>query len=197
MNISERPSWREKNRILIAIYPDLDKAQSVVKRLVDLDYQMDLISVLGRMQSMGDDNLGIYHLGAGERMKAWGKQGAGWGGMWGGIFGCLVGAGLFFIPGVGAIAAAGYIVESIAAGAAIGAGAMAGSAALSQLAIAFHRTGIPEEKIRALHQAIEDGHYLLLLRGAESELENWKEVLNSGEPLELHELPYSRLIDKA
>ena len=162
-----------------------------------MNYLMDLISVLGRMSAVGDDNLGIYHLGVGERIKAWGIQGAGWGGIWGGIFGILIGAGLFIIPGVGAVAAAGYIVEAIAAGAAIGAGTMAGSAALSQLAIAFHRTGIPEERIQSLHKAIEDGHYLLLLRGAESEVEKWKPVLNSGEPLELHDLPYSRLIDKA
>jgi uncharacterized membrane protein len=192
MNISKKPTWREKNRILVAIYPDLDKAQSVVKRLIDMDYQMDLISVLGRMQAIGDDNLGIYHLGVGERMKAWGKQGAGWGGVWG----FLIGAGLFIIPGVGTVAAAGYIVEAIAAGVTAGAGIMAGAAALSQLAIAFHRTGIPEEKIQALHKAIEDGHYLFLLRGAESEVEKWKEILNSADPLELHDLPYSRLIDK-
>lgn len=68
---------------------------------------------------------------------------------------------------------------------------MAGAAAFSQLAIAFHRTGIPEERIQALHKAIEDGHYLLLLRGAESEVEKWKEVLSSANPLELHDLPYS------
>jgi len=192
MNVSERPSWREKNRVLVAVYPDLDKAQSVTKRLVDQDYQMDLISVLGRMRAVGDDNLGIYHLGIGDRVKAWGKQGAVWGGLWG----LLVGAGLFMISGIGAVAAAGYIVEAIAGGAAVGAGTMAGAAALSQLAIAFHRAGIPEEKIQALHQAIEDGHYLLMLRGAESEIGKWKEVLASGGPLEIHDFPYSRVIDK-
>ena len=187
MDFSEKPSWREKNRVLVAVYSDLDNAQSVVKRLLDLDCQMDLISVLGRMRAVGDDSLGIYHLDVGERMKAWGKQGVLWGGLWG----FLVGAGLFMIPGVGAVAAAGYIVEAIVGGAAVGA------AALSQLAVAFHRAGIPEEKIQALHQAIEDGHYLLMVRGAESEVGKWKAVLASGEPLEIHDLPYSRVIDKS
>ena len=193
MDFSEKPSWREKNRVLVAVYSDLDNAQSVVKRLLDLDCQMDLISVLGRMRAVGDDSLGIYHLDVGERMKAWGKQGVLWGGLWG----FLVGAGLFMIPGVGAVAAAGYIVEAIVGGAAVGAGAMAGAAALSQLAVAFHRAGIPEEKIQALHQAIEDGHYLLMVRGAESEVGKWKAVLASGDPLGIHDLPYSRIIDKS
>ena len=81
MNTLERPSWREKNRILVAVYADEAKAKDVVKRLIDKNYQMDLISVLGRVHGLGDDSLGIYHLHAGERMKAWGKQGAFWGGL--------------------------------------------------------------------------------------------------------------------
>ena len=93
---------------------------------------MDLISVLGKLHASGDDTLGIYHMNAGDRMKVWGKQGVFWGGLWGMIAGA---AGLFMIPGVGAVAAA----------------AMGGAAALSQLAVAYHRAGIPEEKIKSLH----------------------------------------------
>ncbi len=137
--------------------------------------------------------MGIYSLNIGERMKAWGKQGVFWGGLWGILAGA---AGLFIIPGVGPVAAAGYIVEALAGGAVVGAGAMAGAAALSQLAIAFHRAGIPEATIQALHKAIEEGKYVLMLRGAESELGQWREVLESGNPLDIYDLPYSRMIDK-
>src|SRR5271169_1650113 len=168
MSITERASWREKNRVLVAVYPDEEKAKGVVQRLINMNYQMDLISVLGRIHGVGDDPLGIYNLNVGERMKAWGKHGVFWGGLWGML---AVAAGLFIIPGVGTVAAAGYIVEAIVGGAAAGAGAMAGAAALSQLSIAFHRAGIPEEKILALHKAIEEGKYLLMLRGAESEVD--------------------------
>jgi len=197
MSATERSSWREKNRVLVAVYPDEEKAKAVVKRLIDKNYQMDLISVLGRIHAIGDDPLGIYILNAGERMKAWGKTGVVWGGLWGMLAGA---AGFFLIPGIGAVAAAGYIVEAIAGGALVGAGAMAGAmagaAALSQLAVAFHRAGIPEEKIQALHKAVEDGKYVLMLRGAESEVPQWREVLEAGNPLEIHDLPYSRLIDE-
>jgi len=193
MSTTDKVSWREKNRVLVAVYPDEEKAKGVVKRLIDDNYQMDLISVLGRIHGLGDDNLGIYNLNVGERMKAWGEKGVFWGGLWGMIAGA---AGLFIIPGVGAIAAAGYFVEAIAGGALLGAGTMAGAAALTQLAIAFHRAGIPEENILALHKAIEEGKFVVMLRSAESEGAKWREVLESTHPLEIHDFPYSRMIDK-
>ena len=193
MNSTERPSWREKNRVLASVYSDEEKAKRVVTRLIEMNYQMDLISVLGRIHGSGDDSLGIYSLNVGQRMKAWGEHGAFWGGLWGMLAGA---AGFFIIPGVGPIAAAGFIVEALAGGAVIGAGVMAGAAALSQLAIAFHRAGIPEETILVLHKAIEEGKYVLMLRGAETEIAQWREVLETGNPLDIYDLPYSRMIDK-
>jgi len=190
---SERASWREKNRVLVAVYPDEKTTEAVVKRLIDKGYQMDLISVLGKVHASGDDTLGIYHLNVGDRMKAWGKQGIFWGGLWGMLAGA---SGLFMIPGVGAVAAAGYIVEAIVGGAVLGASTMGGAAALSQLAVAYHRAGIPEEKIESLHKAIQERKYVLMVRGASSELEQWREVITSGNPLEIVNLPYSRIIDK-
>jgi uncharacterized membrane protein len=192
MNTAQRPAWREKNRVLVAVYADEAKAKDVVKRLIDLNYQMDLISVLGRVHGLGDDSLGIYHLHAGERMKAWGKQGAFWGGLWGVFAGA---AGFFVIPGLGAVAAAGFLVEAIAGGALVGAGTLAGAAALSQLAVAFHRAGIPPKEIQGLHQAIEEGKYLLMLRGATSELAPWRSVLEASAPLQIHDLSYFRAVD--
>jgi len=164
-----------------------------VKVLIDKNFQMDLISVLGRIHGLGDDTLGIYHLNPGERMKTWGKQGAFWGGIWGLLAGA---AGFFIIPGLGAIAAAGYIVEGIVGGALAGGGAMAGAAALSQLGVAFHRAGIPEAEVLYLHKAIEEGRYVVMLRGAESEVSQWRDVLQSGNPLRIDDLAYSRMIDE-
>jgi len=180
-------------QVLLGADRDEEKASSVVKRLIDKNYPMDLISVLARIHPMGDDTLGIYTLNAGERMKAWGKKGVAWRGLWGMLAGA---AGFFLIPGIGAVAAAGYIVEAIAGGAIVGGAAMAGTAALSQLAVAFHRSGIPDETIQALHTAIEDGKYVVMLRGAETELPRWKAELETDRPLEILDLPYSRLIDK-
>jgi hypothetical protein len=193
MSTTERAVWNEKNRILVAVYPDEETANIVVKRLIEMDFQMDLISVLGRIHASGDDPLGIYSLNAGERMKVWGTHGLFWGGLWGMLAGA---AGLFIIPGIGTLAAAGYIVEAIAGGAALGGGAMAGAAAVSQLAVALHRTGIPEKTILALHQAIEAGRFLVMLRGAESEIPQWREVLVSARPSDIQDLPYSQATDE-
>jgi len=192
MSDSKRAPWREKNRVLVAVYPDEIGTEAVVKQLIDKDCQMDLISVLGKVHAIGDDTLGIYHLKVGDRIKAWGKQGIFWGGLWGILAGA---AGLFMIPGVGTVAAAGYIVEAIAGGAMLGASAMGSAAALSQLAVAYHRAGIPETKIESLHKAIVEGKYVLMVRGASSELDQWREIIESGNPLEVNDLPYSRIID--
>ncbi len=193
MNKPEELPRREASRILVAVYPDEESANKVVKRLIDGDCPADVISVLGTVHATGDDPLGIYSLKTGERMKVWGEQGVFWGGVWGLLAGA---AGLFIIPGVGTLAAAGYIVEAIAAGAAVGGGAMAGAAAVSRLSVAFHRAGIPEEIILALHQAIEAGRFLVMFHGAESEVTQWREVFASGQPLEIHDLPYSRVTDR-
>jgi hypothetical protein len=194
MQTATDTTWREKNRVLVAVYADGDVARDVVQRLIAGNFPMDLISILARVHGMGDDTLGIYHLGAGERMKSWGKQGAIWGAIWALVAGA---AGFFLIPGIGALAAAGYIVELIAGGAAVGAGTLAGAAALSQVAVAFHRAGIPPSEIAALHQGLVDGKTLVILRGAASQLAPWREILASGNPLAIHDMAYARAIDKA
>lgn len=193
MDPNERASWREKNRILVGIYASEESAKGVAKRLIDNNFPMDLISVLGQIRPMGDDPLGVYCLNVGERIRTWGKQGAMWGTLWGVLGGA---AGFFVIPGIGPLAAVGFIVEAIATGALLGAGTLAAGAAVSQLAVAFHRAGIAQDRIFSLHEAITQGKYLVMLRGASSEIEQWREVLQSGHPSEVCVLPYSRLIDK-
>lgn len=71
-------------------------------------------------------------------------------------------SGLLIVPGVGAVLAAGPIINAIA-GAVLGAGVMAGSAVATRLGIALHRLGMPEEKLEQLHQAIMDGKTLVLI----------------------------------
>jgi hypothetical protein len=138
---------------------------------------MDMLSVLGKGESGGDDPLGLYYSSAGDRMKGWGKMGAFWGGLWGLLTGA---AGLFVIPGIGPVLAAGPVVEAIAAalaGAGLGGSAMAGAAAASQFTVAMHRSGVPEEKLEMLQDAIEQGHYLLMLRLDEDEAGKWQTLL--------------------
>lgn len=189
----EKASWQEQTHALVAVYSDEQKTEDVVKRLVDDDCRMELISVLARFHAEDDGTSGVYKLNIGERMEARGARGAFWGGLWGMLAGA---AGMFFVPGVGAVAAAGYIVEALLGGAVVGVGAMSGSAALSHLAAAYHRAGVPEEKIKSLHTAVEEGKYVLMVRGTEAELEKWRKALESARPSELHDLSYRQTVEE-
>lgn len=197
---------------LAAFYADAESAQRRLDLLMNREAPMDRISVLGRADASGDDPLGIYYPGVGERMRGWGGLGA----FWGGIFGLLSGAaGLFVLPGVGTMAAAGPLVSSLAAGVA-GAGAggavLAGAGAGQQLAVAIHRMGIPESCIDDMQQRLATGQTLVLMIMDPAEAERWRPLLeepkpgmestdNGGEalpePVALWALPFTGVVEAA
>lgn len=176
--------------ILVAVYDDEVHAQHAIEQLRDKGVALDMLSVLGRVHASGDDVLGIYYSGMGSRVEAWARQGALWGAVWGLLAGA---AAMFVLPVVGPVFAAGPIVETIVAtlgGGAVGGAAMAGAATLTHLASIMHRTGIPQDKLDHLHQAIVDGHFVLLLREAADQILPWLEVLRQSDAREIIELPY-------
>lgn len=188
-----------KQSLLVAVYENEAGAQRAVAELSEKACAMDLVSVLGRAGPSGDDVLGIYYTSAGERMKAWAKQGVLWGALWGMLTGA---AALFVLPGLGPVLAAGPIVEAIisvlgggvlgaAFGGTVGGAAMAGAAAATHLTAVMHRMGIPHEQLDQLHAAIEEGHYVLLLRQPTAETPEWRSVLQRSDPRVLLELPYT------
>jgi hypothetical protein len=77
----------------------------------------------------------------GKRIKHWGAYGALWGALWGGLWGWLV-VDLFWIPGIGHITAAGWVVASLAtaAGAAV-VGCSIGAIAAALTGVGFQTTG--------------------------------------------------------
>jgi hypothetical protein len=95
---------------------------------------MKKLSIIGKDYSTEEGVVGFYN--AGDRMKAWGKTGAFWGGLWGMLFGSA----LFVIPGVGPLFAAGPLVAWIVGaleGAAVGGG-------MSALGAGLYSVGIPK-----------------------------------------------------
>jgi Heat induced stress protein YflT domain len=192
-----------KESLLVAVYDNETGAQRAVEKLSEKGFAMDMLSVLGRVHPSGDDVLGIYYTSMGSRMEAWAKQGALWGALWGMLTGA---AAMFVLPGVGPVLAAGPIVEAVisalggsvvgaAVGSAVGGAAMTGAAAATHLASVMHRMGIPKEQLDHLHQAIEEGHHVLLLREASSELPPWKAILDWSGAREILELPYTGVKD--
>jgi hypothetical protein len=167
-NLTEKSmtlSLTDKPRLdlLVGVFDSERQAEQLVERLIEDEFPADRISVLHKGGGMGDDMLGISFDTTGERVRTWTGQGA----LWGGLLGLLAGAsGLFVLPGLGALLAAGPIVELIGgavAGSLLGSGAMAGAAALSGLATALHHIGLPEDRLRELHQWIEEGKIVVIL----------------------------------
>ena len=149
--------------LVIGIYDSETKAARAVEKLIEQDFPADWISLLHKSGGPGDDMLGLAYSNSEQRVKVWGKHGAFWGGLWGILAGAT---GMFVFPGTGALLAAGPIVQALGgaiAGATLTGGAMAGAAALTELGSALHRIGIPETELAAIHNAVEQGHFIVIL----------------------------------
>lgn len=175
--------------LVVGIYASESRAQQLVEKLIHEDYPMDRISLLSRAGGAGDDMLGVTYHDSGERMKAWGKHGAFWGAIWGLLAGA---SGMFVLPGLGPLLVAGPIVEALGAaiaGAAVAGGTMAGAAAVSQLASALHRMGIPEDQLEQIESAIETGQYVVILHCAPEQSEKHARTLAWAGAEPVYQLP--------
>ncbi len=178
-------------RLVLGLFDSEEQANRLVERLIEDDFPMDRVSILKRAGGSGDDPFGLVYRDTGERLKVWGEQGAAWGALLGAIAGS---AGLFFIPGIGPMLAAGPLVEMIGGaitGALLGGATMAGAAALTSVTAALHRMGIPEEDLQTLHEALQEGRFLVLLHAAADQAEylaakmqwagaRWTRIYNQG-----------------
>ncbi len=157
--------------LAIGVFRESNKATALVEKLIADDFPPDRISLLHRSGGSGDDMLGISYASDNERIKVWGEHGAFWGAIWGLLAGAT---GMFVLPGVGALLAAGPIVEAIAgavAGGVLTGSAMAGAAALTGLASALHRMGIPSDALHGIENAVGEGAYVVLLHCDAEEVE--------------------------
>jgi hypothetical protein len=151
--------------------------------------------MLGRASSSGDDPLGVYYGNVGERMKGWGKMGAFWGGLWGLMTGA---AGMFLVPGIGPILAAGPAVEALAGaagGAALTGGVLAGAGAATQLTVAVHRMGVAEERLDETRDRLGRGEHLLMLVATADERGHWRDALDALQADRVWVFPYFGLMD--
>lgn len=167
------------NNAVVAIYPSHDEAESAVKELQKCGFDMKKLSIVGRDYHTDEDVVGYYN--AGDRMKAWGKTGAFWGGMWGFLFGSA----FFFIPGIGPIIVAGPLVSWIV-GALEGAILMGG---LSAIGAGLYSIGIPKDSIIQYETALKTGKYILVAHGSTDEATYAKKILHVTKPeaLEHHQ----------
>jgi hypothetical protein len=163
-----------QDHIYAAVYQHENQALRVIEHLIEKDFLMDRLAILGKRLSKGDDLLCIYYPSPKEKMKVWGRRGLIWGALWGLIAGII---GTLSNPdGSGVINIQSLLHSSLAAiayGAVVG-GAMAAGAAFSQVAAALHRMGIPQEQLKQLEAAIKTDKYVIILHGSRAELEPFR-----------------------
>jgi uncharacterized membrane protein len=168
-----------KNNSIVAIYSTHTAAEAAIKELQQSGFDMKKLSIVGRDYHTDEHVVGYYNVG--DRMKAWGKTGAFWGGLWGFLFGSA----FFLIPGLGPILVAGPLVSWIV-GALEGAIVVGG---LSAVEAGMYSLGIPKDSIVQYETAIKTDKFVLIAHGSMDETTKAKEILNRTKPetLEQHQ----------
>jgi uncharacterized membrane protein len=162
----------------VATYPSHEEAEQSVKALQRAGFDMKKLSIVGKDYHSEEHVVGYYN--AGDRMKAWGKLGAFWGGLWG----ILLGAAFFVVPGLGPIAVAGPLVAAVVGGLE-GAVVVGG---LSAIGAGLYSIGIPKDSVLQYESALKAGKFLLIAHGGKDEIERARSVLAVHKPqaLEVH-----------
>ncbi|ALP52995.1 hypothetical protein Tel_07405 [Candidatus Tenderia electrophaga] len=161
--------WRPfQEHILAAVFVHENQAIRTIEYLIEHDFLMDRISLLGPRLSKGDDFLGIYYPSPKVRMKKWAQWGAIIGALWG-LVASLIST-VASLEGTDQALLFETFLWTMTYSALVGA-LMAAAAAFSHVASMLHRMGIPEEQIEVLEQAIKAHKYVVLLIGSRRELE--------------------------
>lgn len=152
---------------VIAVYGTHEPAEAAVKALQRQGFDMTKLSIVGKDYHTEEHVVGYYNTG--DRMKAWGKLGAFWGGLWGMLFGAAV----FFIPGVGPIVVAGPIVAWIVGGLE-GAAVVGGLGALGAALVGI---GVPQDTAVKYETELQSGKFILLAHGSAEDIDRAKSLL--------------------
>jgi hypothetical protein len=161
-----------KEDACVATFASHEEAEQAVKALEQAGFDMKKLSIVGKDYHSEEHVVGYYN--AGDRMKAWGKLGAFWGGLWG----ILMGAAFFVVPGLGPIAVAGPLVAAVVGGLE-GAVVVGG---LSAIGAGLYSIGIPKDSVVQYETALKAGKFLLVAHGSKDDVERARSVLTVQKP---------------
>jgi len=164
----DNPLKQDPNSV-VAIFGEHSAAENAIKELKNSGFDVKKLSIIGQDYRSQDNVVGFYNTG--DRMKYWGKFGAFWGGLWGLLFG----AAFLFIPGVGAVVAAGSVVAWIVA-ALEGAVVVGG---VSALGAGLFSLGIPKDSVVKYESSIKAGKFMLVAHGTADEVERARAILQT------------------
>ncbi|MBI1762373.1 MAG: DUF1269 domain-containing protein [Acidobacteria bacterium] len=145
---------------VVALYETHAEAEEAVRELQKSGFDMQKLSIVGKDYYTEEEVVGYYTTG--DRMKAWGKLGAFWGGVWGLLFGSA----FLVIPGIGPLLAAGPLVGCIV-GALEGAAIMGGVSALGAGLISL---GVPKDSVIEYETQIKAGKFVVIAHGSFDEV---------------------------
>ena len=154
-NPIQASTHKDDKNTFVAIYDTHSEAETAIRALQQQGFDMTKLSIIGRDYHTEEEVVGYYT--AGDRMKAWGKTGAFWGGIWSLMFGSA----FFLVPGIGPILAAGPVVVWIVG--ALESAAVVGG--LSALGAALFSIGIPEDSILEYETQIKAGKFVVIAHG--------------------------------
>lgn len=157
-----------KENAAVGIYNTHTEAEEAVKQLQKAGFDMTKLSIVGKDYHTEQHVVGYYNTG--DRMKAWGKMGAFWGGIWGWI----MGAAFFFIPGIGPVVLAGPLVAALVS-ALEGAVVVGG---LSALGAGLYGIGIPKDSVVRYESAVKSDKFLLIAHGTPEEVAKAKSMID-------------------
>lgn len=155
----------------VALYNTHDQAEEAVRRLQAEGFDMKNLSIVGKDYQVEEHPIGF--LNTGDRMWSWGKYGAFWGTIWGLLFGSA----FMFLPGIGHVMFAGYIIGALQ-------GAFVGGS-LGVIGGALASFGVPENTVVEYETEIKAGKFMLIAHGSEADVEKAREILEGTESLRL------------
>jgi hypothetical protein len=159
---------------VIATYDTHQQAETAIRELNRSGFAMKHLSIVGKGYHSEEHPVGFYTLG--DRMKSWGGIGVFWGALWG----MLLGAALFWVPGIGPLGVAGPFVH-ILAGAAEGAAVVGG---VSVLGAALVSIGVPKDSVIKYERSLRADKYLLIANGGAEEVEQAQQIIARTEAVE-------------
>jgi hypothetical protein len=158
------PNFKSMNAT-IGIYDNHDLAVEAVQKLKDQNFPVNEVSIIGLTHTEDVDK--SMHITEHNPIKAGGLA---TGAALGTTLGVLTGIGMFAIPGVGFLYAAGALVGAVAG---FDFGLIGGG-----IASAISTTmGIRQEESKKYHDALAQGKFLVVVHGAEKEVNTAKEML--------------------
>jgi hypothetical protein len=167
------------NNSVVAIYPTHTAVKAAVHDLQQSGFDMMKLSIVGRDYHQEEHVVGYYNVG--DRMEAWGKAGAFWGGLWGLLFGSA----LFWIPGYGPLLVAGpmvgWIVASLEGAIVVG--------GLSAMGAGLYSLGLPVDSILRFETALKTDKFVLIAHGSAHDTDQAKDILCRTKPDTLEHFP--------